>query len=118
MKSLKDIKLEISDQEEAIAEERSYAAPSKPKISRAKKRLQFLKTVYMYIESGPDPDFLRKEIKRLDYRIKAIIDLCPDFSELSNVNLKKAKEMKVKYEKDNDIPRLKEQARTIRYILN
>lgn len=107
MKSLLDVNAEIS---EIIASQGRFE--NKRAESRAKKRLQFLNMVKMYIESQPDEYFVAREIFRLEKRVNLLSD---SFDESQ---YKDAREARKKYEKEVGIPDLRSQIKVLRFIKN
>jgi hypothetical protein len=76
-------------------------------------RINFLITCQRYLESKPSEDFLRKEESRLSRRIDLIDKGLHAYCQSSV-----SKSAKRDYEKENGIPTLKEQLKTIKYLLN
>lgn len=106
MKTLLDVKSDIA----ALTE--SLPTLKKKKQESAKKKILFLNQILLYLESMPDDGFVKNEIIRLENRINAILN------QFDPTLYKDPKPAKMKYEKDMKIPRLREQVRTLRYILN
>lgn len=81
-------------------------------LSRILKRIEFLKLIKNYLTESPTEEFITKEIQRIEDRINALIAL---------FNPKAYKEPKTamqKFERDNGIPKLRDQLRALRFILN
>ncbi len=85
---------------------------SKRKESSAKKRLEFLNLVKMYIETQPDEYFVAKEIQRIENRITLMLN------QFDKSKYKDPKEALKKYEKDSGIPELRKQLKALRFIKN
>jgi hypothetical protein len=103
MRSLLEVKTEI-------AEIMSSEYDKKSEIARARKRLQFLRTVEMYLEGNPTDWFIKKEIERLENRNNKII-------EQYNIELyKSSKNPKKKYEEEMGIPHIRLQLKALRFI--
>ena len=84
-------------------------------LSKAANRIEFLKTVKMYIQSEPTEAFCKKELDRLESRVTK---LQGDYPVLKNCD-RKTQTAKIKeYEKELGIPALKLQIKTLRFILN
>jgi hypothetical protein len=81
-------------------------------LSRILKRLEFLKLIKNYLTENPTEEFVSKEIARIENRINALMAL---FDAKAYKEPKKAME---KFERDNGIPKLREQLRALRFILN
>src|SRR3954467_5614827 len=107
MRSLLDVNTAIAT---LIEECTTGSALTKAQLSRKKNRIEYLKTIKNYLESGPTLEFIDLEINRLENRI-ALLSNSFDRSQY-----KDPKEAYKKYEKDMDIPFLRKQVRTLRYI--
>jgi len=116
MKSIRDIKDEITDQL-SIARDPNE---KDMKIKRAKNRVAFLRLCISYIESNPDPAFLEKDLARIDNRISKIMSEYKLWQTENHMpkQFKNEKEMLKWYENYQGIPDLRTRARTIRFILN
>lgn len=87
---------------------------TKPQLNRIKKRIQFVRTCVMYLESNPSEDFLNKEASRLKARIGLIADSFKDYSRPAGVR----GSIRKYYDKEMGVPLLNIQLRTIKFILN
>lgn len=108
MKSLLDVKTEIA----SLNESRKETELTPRQESRAKNRIEFLKTVELYLENNPDELYLGREIKRIENRINKIIE------SFDPTPFQDPKEPKKEYEKEMGIPHLRLQLKTLRYIKN
>lgn len=108
MKTLTTIKKEI---EELLALDRHKEKPSV--LSRAKKRIQFLRMCQHYLETQPSTEFLQKEKARLENRLDLIEDNF-DYYKATATAKKPLKE----YAKLMDTKSVKEQLKTIKYLIN
>jgi hypothetical protein len=109
MRSLLDVNTEIA----VLVEECTSGSGLKPaQISRKKNRIEYLKTIKAYLETGPKITYIDLEIEKLENRI-ALLSNSFDRSQY-----KDPKEAFKKYEKEMGIPELRKQVRTLRFIKN
>lgn len=109
MRSLLDVKTEIAT---LIEDCTTGSALKQSQISRRKNRIQYLKMISTYLESGPTISYIDLEIDRIQNRI-ALLSNSFDRSQY-----KDPKEAFKKYEKEMGIPDLRTQLRTLRFIKN
>ena len=117
MRTLLDVKTEIAALLSECGVETgangSYVVSSsitKNKLSRNKNRVEFLRVVEKYLEEAPDELYLGREIARIENRINRIIDsFDPD-------QYKDPREAKKEYEKEMEVPHLRLQLKTLRFI--
>lgn len=117
MKTLLDVKTEI-------AQVRSMADSEGDEkiLKKYRKQLQYLSVIKNYLEESPSIDYLSFELKRISAKIAAVearfkewLDGCTsDGKELPQLALSEAKK---KFNKDYDVPHLKEQLKALKYIL-
>ena len=88
-------------------------------IRRVKQRLSFVKKCIEYLRTNPDQSFLEKEKGRLNKRIdlfkQAYIE--PDREHLEKMTGREASKLRIDYEKNMGIPKLRKHLRTINYLL-
>lgn len=109
MRSLLDVNTEIA----TLIEEITTGSILKPvQVSRKKNRIEFLKLIKKYLESGPTLEYINLEINRLENRITLLSN------SFDRTQYKDPKEAFKRYEKDMGIPPLRVQVRTLRYIKN
>ncbi len=107
MRSLLDVNTEIA----TLIEECTTGSKLKPaQISRRKNRIEYLKTIKAYLETGPKLEYIDLEIDRIENRI-ALLSNSFDRSQY-----KDPKEAFKKYEKEMGIPDLRTKLRTLRFI--
>lgn len=106
MRTLLEVKTEVA----TLFEECKTEVMTTRQLSRKKKRMEFLKIVQGYLEHAPDELYLGREIARIENRITALID---SFDATQFIDPTEAKK---KYEKEMDIPHLRIQLRTLRFI--
>lgn len=117
MRTMLDVKTEIAEllSECGVSDGKNGSTVvttsiTKGKLARNKKRIEFLRIVEKYLEDAPDELYLGREIARIENRIKLIIEGFPKWEVKSPSDIQKA------YERDNDMPRLKQQLKTLRFI--
>lgn len=109
MRSLLDVNTEIA----TLHEECTTGSVLKPsQLSRKKNKIEFLKIIKIYLESGPTLEYINLEIDRLENKITLLSN------SFDRSQYKDPKEAFKKYEKDMGIPRLRVQLRTLRFIKN
>lgn len=107
MKSL----IEVNDEINKLLETNPRDT-KKSQLSRILKRLEFLKLIKNYLTESPTEEFIKKEIGRVENRINALMAL---FNAAAYKEPKKAME---KFERENGVPRLRDQLRALRFILD
>jgi hypothetical protein len=65
MKTIASIKKEISD----IGHQIQSTGMKKAAENRLRKRIAYLRTVILYLETNPSPSFLKQEIERVENKI-------------------------------------------------
>jgi len=83
-------------------------------FKKAQKRVKYLRLIRTYLETSPSSEFVKSEIYRLETLITAIM---ARFSMESIKDEYSKKLAKKKHEKDNEIPKYREQIRNLRFIL-
>lgn len=106
MRSLLDINTEII----TLSEEIKEGGLKQVQVSRRKNRIEFLKHVKLYLESDPKEQFIDLEIDRLQNKIAVLSN------RFNRDDYKDPTTAFKKYEKDFDIPKMRTQLRTLRYI--
>lgn len=112
MKTIATIQQDIKD----ITYRIQHVELKKGEEKRLRKRIPFLKTCIMYLESEPKRDFIKQEIERIGTKID--LRMAEFVLDETNVDKRTANRLKRQHEKKYDIPHLKEQLRTLRFILN
>lgn len=117
MKSKSDLKKEI---EELNAERIKGLKTSPPmktvEMNRILNRVSLLKTCVMYLESNPQEEFIKCEIERVKDRIDKISDGFYHPNK-DNMALKDFGKLKKDFEKLYNVPKLKVQLSTLKFIL-
>jgi hypothetical protein len=83
----------------------------------AKKRVDFLRVCMYYVQSNPKQEFLESEKDRLNNRINMFMQNYEPL-DAERFSKKQCTAHKKKFEKEMDIPKLKQQLLTINFILN
>jgi hypothetical protein len=112
MKTIQQIKKEIDS---ILSLDRNEM--KKREYIKHSKRVSFLNTCLMYIESSPDEQFVLKEITRLQNRIDAIKKQQPAFDLSPYRNSSEEKKLIESYLKEYRVPELNNQLKTLNYIL-
>lgn len=84
-------------------------------ISQAGKKVSFLKMCVEYLRNQPTEEYIEKEYDRLEARLKKIEK---DYANFKPAKAVSEKEKRKEFENLHKIPLLKEQMRTLRFILN
>lgn len=111
MKTLEELKKELS--ELLVTDTRDW---KNLQINRFKKRVQFLKLCISYMESEPTPEFLKKEVSRLKKRSELIEDSFPQYTPPKQFD--NQKKLKSFYYKEMGIPKINQQLKTLRFLIN
>lgn len=107
MRSLLDVKTEIA----TLIEECTTGSVLTPaKLSRKKSRIEYLKVIRNYLESGPTLEYIDLEIDKIENRISLLSN------SFDRSQYKDPKDAFKKYEKEMGIPDLRTKVRTLRYI--
>lgn len=125
MKTEKDLKAEIADQKKRVEAARASLMKAEPDKERrpvvwkgllnerkkAEDRLRFLQGVLPYVRSSPRPEFLADQIKKVGGEIKffeeAYKSKYPDLRDPKH---------RQRYEKENNLPMLRKQFNTLKYL--
>lgn len=112
MKTIPELKAEVKDIEYKIHHEEMKPAAQK----RLRKRIPFLKTCIMYLEEKPDHQYMRSEIQKIETKITLRMNqfVLDDYKEVDKQTVNKLKKA---HEKKYEIPHLREQVRTLRFLL-
>jgi len=116
MKTVQELKSEISDIKYKIENEDMKPATER----RLRKRIPFLKTCIMYVESNPSRDFIKKQMEdcenKIDLRMRSFpldeymaMEKPPDKPTI--------RKLKMAHEKKYEIPHLRDQVRALRFLL-
>lgn len=110
MKSLKQLKEELS-QLEKYGQVKMKPAEKKRHVAQ----VNFVRLCISYIESKPNPEYLKKEMERLKNRIEKIHS---GFRSNYEQDTKYYKEAKKNYLKEMNIAQVRSQIKTLNYLLN
>lgn len=114
----------LSKQMESCVQNENWKGHDNAKkvLNKVMKRLDCEKMVAAYLETNPTEDFILKEQERLINRVSQI-DLCiarmieADKGKKSDIPAEVIKKKRVAYEKEQGIPKLREQQKCIKFIL-
>jgi hypothetical protein len=115
MKTEKQLKTEIKEVLSEIQEADKFSKRGKKLIKKAKQKLTYLKTCLAYIETHPSPEFIQKEIERLSNRINLLDTQYDEWKNLPRKDVIKGN-LKTFYLKKVDVPHLKNQIKTLKFI--
>ena len=120
MKTIQDCKKEIAEISDILMAEKNRRSDDKTlkkaQVSKLNKRLQFLRFCIRYLETNPDHLFIRKEITKVEEMItRRMILFVLDDAESKPKSL--VNKLKKQHEKKYEIPKFREQVRTMRFIL-
>ena len=112
MKTIADIQREIAD----IKHEIENTEMKKAAETKLRKRIAYLRTCVLYLETNPSPSFLKAEIEKVENKISLRM---VGFSLDGSLGMTKSFVLKLKkaYEKQYDVPKLREQVKTMRFLL-
>jgi uncharacterized protein YicC (UPF0701 family) len=109
MKTEKQLKAEIKEVLSEIQEaDKIPGKEGKKLLKKAKQKLAYLKVCLMYIETHPNPEFLKKEKSRISNRIERLRE---SFDPTSSPLKRTA------WDKEMGIPKLKTHLSTINFLL-
>lgn len=113
MKTIKEMKVEIADIIHRIKNE----VMKKGIESRLRKRIQFLHTCILYIETNPDKEYIAAQIKMVETKIELRMRGF-DESQFKDWSKRDFSKMKKIYEKEYDIPKLKTQVSAMKFLIS
>ena len=116
MKTVADVKQEMQKHQEIIDVARlSAMSPDQFKeVKYALERMEFLKEVYLYMQSNPTEEFITRQRDEIVDRINRRM---LEFNPPRNAVQKIVRKMKVEHEKKYEIPKLRNQLMALEYIL-
>lgn len=131
MKTVAILKKDIKEIEDKITKEWASTNRSKAykNATKLQKQIHELSSYIPYIETNPKEEFIYKEIERITNRISAFtMQYVPinSFPDPMGLKVEVAGEYKkkqityhrAKYEKDMGIPKLKQELKTLKYIIS
>jgi len=89
----------------------------KSKISRIKKRIQFIQLAENYLINEPNTDYLKLSISQTKDRIDRLIDLTPYDLDRSDKNPEMSKKVK-DYDRKEGITKMKLQLKFMNYLIS
>ena len=84
-------------------------------FKKLRKRFTWLRTCVMYLETLPNETSLRRQIEVVESKINLRMLAQPEIPD--NITRPQVTKMKREYEKSSGVTLLREQARTLRYLL-
>lgn len=119
MKTKVDINLELNEVVNTLEADKLKKSADRMKKSAAtklRKKIPFFKMCIMYVESNPSEQFVKKEIDRVETKINLRMAqfVLDEYKELDKKTVAK---LKREHEKKYEIPHLREQVRTLRFLL-
>lgn len=118
MRKIQDVKNELSDVREEIKILQKVDKADVRRAKALKKRIPVLNQCMMYLESEPTESFIRQEISRVENKITLRMNQFPlDHYQQTNVDPRTVNKLKRDHEKKYDVPKLREQVRTLRFLL-
>jgi hypothetical protein len=116
MKTIQDINKEIIDTHKLLVEtEKVKTKKGKRLFLKFNKQLIFLKHIKRYLETNPRPEFVQKQLEDVVFRIGHIDDQYLIWQ--AGRQLTTYKDPKKAYTNEMGLPILKEQLKTLKYIL-
>ncbi|MET7253441.1 hypothetical protein [Dyadobacter fermentans] len=117
MRKSTDIKREIFD----LANFQVKLKPEDKEFKQNKKRIEYLNECVLYLETSPTEEFLEREVKRLEANIVYIdkqFDKWLSRQHFSAQAPHQRQKSKKTFEKESGIPKLRQQLKTIEFLLN
>lgn len=114
MKSIESLQTEVN---ELLALDRNELSKTKSGVTqlrKARKRVPFLNQCLQYLESSPEESFIKKEIARIEKIIQNVSDR---FVAAGYKDLTAEKKARKEFLKEYGIPKMKEQLKTLKFIL-
>ncbi|MDD4971930.1 MAG: hypothetical protein PHT07_21090 [Paludibacter sp.] len=111
MKTAQQLKVKILQ----LTSEAQHKETQQKRVKAIKKRLTFLRFCLKYIETNPSEECLKRQLNECEHQI-AVYD--SRFSDFEARQVKELKNVRQYYDGINGIPKLKEQIRTVNFILS
>jgi hypothetical protein len=115
MKDIKTLLLEIREIENMSSVDKSELKPAA--LNRLKKKLELLKHLVKYLETSPSVEFIKSEIQRIEIVISAKMLEFPE-SDYGRLSKKDVAKLRKEHEKQYGIPKLRNQLKTLRFLLS
>jgi len=120
MKTIPQLNKEINEITEVLIAERNRRSDDKTmkksEVSKLNKKLVFLRFCIKYLETNPDHLFIRKEIGRVENMITSRMVLFV-LDDAENKPKSLVNKLKKQHENKYEIPKFREQVRTMRFLL-
>jgi hypothetical protein len=117
MKTIPQIKAEIQGIERQL-KSGEYESKSR---SAMYKKIDHLRACILYLETAPNAEFVRNELKRLDATINnrcKVIDEFFSTESYQKMTKPALTKLRKEHEKQNDLPKLRTQLDTLNYLLS
>lgn len=106
----------LKTEKEKVVDEIKNGDLKKVKENRLRKRIAYLDTCIKYLETHPDESYMKLEIGKLETKMNFRMECFKPLNELM-LSKKDLSKMKKAHEKQYEIPKLREQIKTLRFIL-
>lgn len=112
MKTIPELQKELKDVEYSIQNDEMKPAAER----KLRKRIPFLRTCIKYIETNPSQSFMKSEIEKVENKINLRMgQFCLD--DYQDLDKKTVNKLRKQHEKKYEVPHLREQVRTLRFLL-
>ena len=116
MKTINDINKEITESHKLLVEASKLKTKKAKNIcKRLNKQIKFLKFIKTYLETNPRPEFVQSELETITIRIGRIDEGYLVWA--AGRAITAYKDPKKAYTNEMGLPQLKEQMKTLKYIL-
>ena len=116
MKTINDINKKMAEAHKLLVESSKIDTKKAKNIcKRLNKQLRFLKLIKTYLESNPRPEFVQSELETITMRIGRIDEGYLVWA--AGRAITSYKDPKKAYTNEMGLPQLKEQMKTLKYIL-
>lgn len=117
MKTAKELEVELSEVKQQIIEwDKTHDKPNR----KLRKRIPFLKLCIMYMEENPSKEFMKSEIEKVENKINLRMVAFPLDEYMAKdppMEEPTIRKLRMAHEKKYEVPHLREQARTLRFLL-
>jgi len=112
MRTIKQVEEEVKEIEHRLKTEELKKSVS----TKLRKKIQYLRHCIMYIETSPSPAYMKEEIKKVETKIGLrMAQFVLEGVEAMPKSV--VSKLKREHEKKYEVPKLREQIKTLRYIL-
>lgn len=114
MKTEVDLQKEIDDN---VVVCRDKETPLR-KVKSTKKRISFLRHCKMYVQTEPTQDNIKRQLTKVNKELKVYADRFGDWCKSNQDQISDIKNILAYYNRINGISKLKDQAKTLKFILH